>query len=74
MVAPAAGGKKKKKKKKIKTARLIYNKELYHFYNEITITPPKQKEYVFHVATKPIDIDHLQKIYVTGDGINPMDY
>ena len=65
---------KKPKKKKIKTARLIYNKELYHFYNEITITPPKEKQYVYHVASKPVDIDKLQKIFVKGDGINPLDY
>ena len=70
----AAKKKKKPKKKKMKTARLVYNKELYHFYNEITITPPKEKQYVYHVATKPIDVDKLQKIFVKGDGINPLDY
>lgn len=76
LLAEEGGDDKKNKKedKKPKYARLVYNKELFHFYNEITISPPKEKEYVYHVAPKPIDIDHLTKVFVVDDGINPLDY
>ena len=63
-----------KKKKKHKKAKLIYNKELFHFYEEITIIPPDKKEYVYRIRPKPIDIDTFSKVFVMHDGINPGKY
>jgi hypothetical protein len=66
--------KKGAKKKKHKKAKLIYNKELFHFYEEITIIPPDKKEYVYRIRPKPIDIDTFTKVFVMHDGINPGKY
>ncbi len=63
-----------KKKKKAKGARLIYNKELYNFYNEITLSPQTKKEYVYHIVKPPTDIDKLSKVYLKTNGIDPLDY
>lgn len=61
----------KNDKKPVKKARLIYNQELEHFYNEITVTPPKVKTHIYHISPPPVDIDKFNKVFVNQDGINP---
>ena len=63
-----------KKKTPPKKAKLIYNKELFHFYEEITIIPPDKKEYIYRIRPKPSDIDLFSKVFVMHDGVNPAKY
>ena len=62
------------KKPPPKKAKLIYNKELFHFYEEITIIPPDKKEYIYRIRPKPSDIDLFSKVFVMHDGVNPAKY
>lgn len=62
------------KKENKKTAKLIYNKELQNFYDEITIVPPLVKTHIFHLATQPVDLDTFDKNFVLNDGIDPLIY
>jgi len=57
-----------------KTAKLIYNKELYDFYNGIVIFPPRIKTNIFHIASPPIDVDNMKKVFNKGNGIDPLAY
>ncbi len=55
-----------------KKALLIYDQELYHFYNEIFIPPPQLKEpHIFKMASKRINVDKLHKTFAINDGIDP---
>lgn len=42
-----------------------------NFYNEITVTPPKEKTHIYHISPPPVDIDKMKKVFVTQDGFNP---
>ena len=59
-----------KNKNKKKKAKLVYNKELFHFYSELKVIVPQKKEYIFKVKPRPIDIEKFQKIVTMHDGIN----
>lgn len=71
MAAPATTPAAKDGKKIKKTARLVYNKELYNFYNEISVAPPKEKKHIYKISLPPVDIDKFMKVYIKGDGIDP---
>ena len=60
-------------KKKLNLAKLVYDRELEHFYKEIHLTPTKVRGYIFYYPKIPVDINKFQKIWLVG-GINPLDY
>ena len=71
---PPKKGKKKKPKKK-KKAKLVFNKELFNFYNELHIKKPEPEERkVFRLRPMPVDVDELKKIFATATGLNPTKY
>lgn len=57
-----------------RTAKLVYNRDLFHFYDEITIQGPEKGQLVFRINEPPVDLDTLPKTFGLGVGINPMDY
>ena len=81
----AVKGKKKKKcfpkkgkkcpKRKKKLANLVFNKELFNFYNELHIKKPEIEERkIFRIRATPVDIDEIKKIFVKEKGIDPSKY
>lgn len=60
--------------KPVKTARLIFNEELQHFYDDISIIHPTTKTHIYHIAKPPVDVDKLRKFFNKGDGIDPSSY
>ena len=58
----------------VKTARLIFNEELQHFYDDISIIHPTTKTHIYHIAKPPVDVDKLRKFFNKGDGIDPSSY
>ena len=80
---PGAKGKKSKnakrklklKKAKKKYAKLVFNKELFNFYNELHIKKPEPEEKkVFRLRPMPVDVDELKKVFATETGLNPSKY
>ena len=60
---------------KKKVAKLVFNKELFNFYNELHIKKPEQEEAkVFRLRAMPTDIDELKKVFATETGLNPMKF
>lgn len=57
-----------------RTAKLVYNRDLFHFYDEITIQEPTTGSLIFRINQRPVDIDKLPKVFALGVGINPLDY
>ena len=67
--------KKKIKKVKKKYAKLVFNKELFNFYNELHIKKPEPEERkVFRLRPMPVDVDELKKVFATETGLNPSKY
>lgn len=64
----------KKIKKKVIKAKLVYNKELEHFYDEIQVHPPRSKINIYHISPPPVDVEKLTKIFVNMDGVNPLEF
>lgn len=50
---------------------MVYNKELYNFYNEISVSPPKEKKHIYKISLPPVDIDKFMKVFIKGDGVDP---
>jgi hypothetical protein len=77
---PEQSGEKKDDKKtgkppKKKFAKLVYNKELFNFYNELHIKKPAPEErLVFSLRHMPVDLDELKKIFATNTGLDPRKY
>lgn len=66
---------KGKPKKKKKYAKLVFNKELFNFYNELHIKKPEPEERkVFRLRPMPVDVDELKKVFATETGLNPAKY
>lgn len=57
-----------------RTAKLVYNRDLFQFYDEISIQEPTTGSLIFRINQRPVDIDRLPKVFALGVGINPMDY
>lgn len=71
----ANGNKKVMKPPKKKFAKLVYNKELFNFYNELHIKKPEPEERkVFSLRPMPVDVDELKKIFATNTGLDPRKY
>jgi len=67
--------KKAIKKVKKKYAKLVFNKELFNFYNELHIKKPEPEERkVFRLRPMPVDVDELKKVFATETGLNPSKY
>ena len=56
------------------SVKLIYNKELYNFYNQISFKIPRKRTHIYHLSTMPKDIDDLVKVFSKDDGIDPLSY
>jgi len=77
--SPAKPGAKPTDKKKLKPikklAKLVFNKELFNFYNELHIKKPEPEERkVFRLRPMPVDVDELKKVFATETGLNPTKY
>jgi hypothetical protein len=61
--------------RKKRTASIVFDKELFHFYDEITIrkVDAKQKT-IFKVKSAPINLTTATKVFMLDDGINPDKY
>lgn len=57
-----------------RTAKLVYNRDLFHFYDEITVQEPSRGSLIFRISQRPIDVDKLPKVFALGVGISPLDY
>ena len=58
-----------------KFAKLVFNKELFNFYNELHIKKPEPEERkVFRLRPMPVDVDELKKVFATETGLNPTKY
>jgi len=69
------GANKTIKKLKKKYAKLVFNKELFNFYNELHIKKPEPEERkVFRLRPSPVDVDELKKVFATETGLNPTKY
>ena len=67
--------KAKKLKAPKKLAKLVFNKELFNFYNELHIKKPEPEERkVFRLRPMPVDVDELKKVFATETGLNPTKY
>lgn len=57
-----------------RTAKLVFNRDLFHFYEEITIAGPEKGQLVFRINEPPVDIDNIPKAFGIGTGVNPLEY
>lgn len=61
--------------KKKKTARLVFDKDLYKFYDEITIgKSEKGEDYIYKIQTRRYNLARFKKSFVDNSGISLMAY
>lgn len=59
---------------KKKTAKLVFNSDLFKFYDEITVLGPETGSHIFRISDPPIDLDNVPKTFGIGTGINILEY
>lgn len=57
-----------------RTARLRFNRDLFRFYDEISVVSADKGPLIYQIAQKPIDIDALLKSFSPDGGIDPLTY
>lgn len=56
-----------------RTAKLVFNRDLSTFYDEITVQGPEKSSLVYRVSDPPVDLDSIEKVFGLGVGISPLD-
>jgi hypothetical protein len=58
-----------------RTAKLVFDKDLYRFYDEITIKKPDNGQMtIFRIKKKPLNVSRFQRVFMMDSGINPLKY
>ena len=61
--------------RKKRTARLVFDRDLFRFYDEITIKKPEKKQQtIFRVKKQPINISKIERVFMEDKGIDPIKY
>lgn len=58
-----------------RTARLVFDRDLYRFYDEISVKKPeKSQKTIFRVKKQPLNIARFERVFMDDTGINPAKY